>query len=79
MQGDGVAVPGEIAGQVAAHHAKAGDADLRCLGHLVLLSSNRLFVAAGCTPAAPQGINMACINQITGWNLHFARGFVTGR
>jgi len=29
VQGDGVAVAGEVAGQVAAHDAEAGDADLR--------------------------------------------------
>ena len=30
VQGDGVTVPGEVAGQVAAHHAEPGDAYLRC-------------------------------------------------
>jgi hypothetical protein len=43
MQGDGVAVAGEVAGQVAAHNAEPGDPYLRgCLpggGHLLPLLS----------------------------------------
>src|SRR6185437_16977417 len=39
VQGDRVAVPGEVAGQVAAHHAQAGHADLRrCLRHVLRFS-----------------------------------------
>jgi len=43
VQGDGVAVAGEVAGQVAAHHAQSGDAYLRLrlhvFRHLLLVSS----------------------------------------
>ena len=36
VQGHGVSVPGEVAGQVPAHHAEAGHADLRrCLRHVL--------------------------------------------
>ncbi len=40
VQGHGVSVAGEVAGQVAAHHAESGDADLsRCLRHMLRYSS----------------------------------------
>ena len=40
VQGDGITVAGEVAGQVAAHHAQPGDAylRLRVSGHLLLVS-----------------------------------------
>ena len=39
VQGHGVAVAGEVAGQVAPHHAQAGDAYLRrCLRHVLRIS-----------------------------------------
>ena len=39
VQGHGVAVAGEVAGQVAAHHAQAGDAYLRrCVRHVLWIS-----------------------------------------
>ena len=40
VQGHGVAVAGEVAGQVPAHHAQAGDAYLRrCVRHVLRISS----------------------------------------
>src|ERR1700743_1673129 len=40
VQGHGVSVPGEVAGQVPAHHAEAGHAALRrCLRHVLRVSS----------------------------------------
>jgi hypothetical protein len=49
VQGHGVPVPGEVAGQVPTHHAEAGHADLRrCLRHV--LRSPRKTVRYRCQP-----------------------------
>src|ERR1019366_2309807 len=52
VQGDGVAVAGEVSSQVSAHHAESGDADLRgclpCGGHLLRLPLPALLPAPPC-------------------------------
>ena len=59
VQGHGVSVPGEVAGQVPAHHAEAGHADLRrCLRHVLRVSSvlySRCPVTATMPLGPPRG------------------------
>jgi hypothetical protein len=54
VQGDGETVASEVAGQVAAHHAQSGDANLRLrlrvFRHLLLVSSGRRFLVSLCHP-----------------------------
>src|SRR6185437_6592797 len=60
VQGHGVSVPGEVAGQVPAHHAEAGHADLRrCLRHVLRVSSvlySRCPVTATMPLGSPRGV-----------------------
>lgn len=50
VDGDGVTVPGEVTGQVAAHHSEAGDADGSGCVHEAACSSNVGHVRGGATP-----------------------------